>query len=199
MEAILAALSILTWHFYHVHLKYFNRSIFTGKMSYHEMEEEHGEVLERILAGEDERPEPPKDVQWKRTRVYLPVAGILAILFLVATYRFFTIEDTAITTLPPTDYVSVYQPDHPEALPTATPTAGEVAAEGGVAEIPGRLPLPQPEPPAITSHPVDAERENCLACHDVFSYIHPAPLDHEGRVNTDCQQCHQAAQEVAQQ
>ncbi len=60
MEAILAVLSILTWHLYNVHLKYFNRSIFTGKMSYHEMEEEHGEVLERILAGEDERPAPTK-------------------------------------------------------------------------------------------------------------------------------------------
>ena len=50
-EAILAALSILTWHVYHVHLKYFNRSIFTGKMSYHEMEEEHGAVLERTVPG----------------------------------------------------------------------------------------------------------------------------------------------------
>ena len=199
MEAILAALSILTWHLYHVHLKYFNKSIFTGKMSYHEMEEEHGEVLERILAGEDERPLPPKDVQWKRTKWYLPVAGILTILFLLATYRFFTIEDTAITTLPPSEYASVYVPDHPQGLPTATPAAGDVAGSDVDAEIPARLPMPTAEPPAIIAHPVDAEREDCLACHAVYSYIYPAPLDHEGRANTDCQECHQPAQEVAQQ
>ena len=36
------------------------------------MEEEHGEVLERIMAGEEERPLPPKDVQWKRTKLVSP-------------------------------------------------------------------------------------------------------------------------------
>ena len=115
-EAILAILSILTWHVYHVHLKYFNRSMFTGKMSYHEMEEEHGAVLERVLAEVEDRPAPPSEVQWKRTRVYLPIAGLLTILFLLATYSFFTIENTAITTLPPTQYESVYVPDHPPGL-----------------------------------------------------------------------------------
>jgi len=193
-EAILAALSILTWHVYHVHLKYFNRSIFTGKMSYHEMEEEHGAVLERTMAGVEDRPAPPPDVQWKRTRAYLPVAGILMVLFLLATYRFFTIENTAITTLPPAPYESVYVPDHPPGLPTATPAAAGIAQE-----LPERLPLPTPEPSAITSHPVDAERADCMACHAVYSYIDPAPLDHEGWENDGCQECHQPAQEVAQQ
>ncbi len=32
LEAILAVVSILTWHLYNVHLKYFNKSIFTGKI-----------------------------------------------------------------------------------------------------------------------------------------------------------------------
>ena len=198
-EAILAVLSILTWHVYHVHLKYFNRSIFTGKMSYHEMEEEHGAVLERVLAGVDERPAPPPEVQWKRTRIYLPVAGLLTILFLLATYSFFTIENTAITTLPPVPYESVYVPDHPPGLPTATPAAGDVAGGVGAAEVPARLPLPTADPPAITSHSLDAEREDCVACHAVYGYIDPAPLDHDGWENTECQECHQPAQEVAQQ
>jgi cytochrome b subunit of formate dehydrogenase len=32
-EAVLAVLSILLWHFYHVHLRHFNKSMFTGKMT----------------------------------------------------------------------------------------------------------------------------------------------------------------------
>ena len=40
-QAILIVLSLLTWHFYHVVLKTFNTSIFTGKMTIKEMEEEH--------------------------------------------------------------------------------------------------------------------------------------------------------------
>ena len=40
-QAILTALAILTWHFYHVVLKTFNTSIFTGIMTIKEMKEEH--------------------------------------------------------------------------------------------------------------------------------------------------------------
>lgn len=40
-EAILAVLAIITWHMYHVQIKTRNFSIFTGKMSFLEMEEEH--------------------------------------------------------------------------------------------------------------------------------------------------------------
>jgi len=32
-EAILAVLAILLWHFYHVHLRHFNKSMFSGKLS----------------------------------------------------------------------------------------------------------------------------------------------------------------------
>ena len=41
-EAVLAALAILIWHFYNVHVKSLNKSMFNGKMSRHQMEEEHG-------------------------------------------------------------------------------------------------------------------------------------------------------------
>ncbi len=40
-EAILAVLAILTWHFYHTMIKTRNFSIFTGKMTIKQMEEEH--------------------------------------------------------------------------------------------------------------------------------------------------------------
>ena len=192
-EAILAVLSILTWHVWHVHLKYFNRSIFTGRISYHEMEEEHGEALEKMLKGE-QRPEPPVEEQWRRARVYVPIAGALILAFLLLTYRFFTLEQTAITTLPPRQVEEVYVPAQPPGLPTATPAA--MLAE---LEIPQRLPLPTPEPPVITSHPVDEARQDCLACHGVYSMIAPAPLEHLERIDEDCLSCHTASQEVARQ
>lgn len=191
-EAILAVLSILTWHIYHVHLKYFNRSIFTGRISYHEMEEEHGLDLERIQ-DQQERPLPPPEERWKRARVFIPVAGILTAVFLLFTYRFFTLEQTAITTLPPQQMEKVYAPLQPQTLPTATP------AVAAAAEIPVLLPLPTPESPAITSHPVDAARQDCLACHAAFSVIAPAPIDHADWSNDQCQTCHEAALEVTQQ
>jgi cytochrome b subunit of formate dehydrogenase len=50
-EAVLAVLSILVWHMYNVHIKQFNSSIFTGRLSRHHMEEEHAEELERLESG----------------------------------------------------------------------------------------------------------------------------------------------------
>ncbi len=40
-EALLAVLAVLVWHFYSVHVRHFNRSMFTGELSRHEMESEH--------------------------------------------------------------------------------------------------------------------------------------------------------------
>ncbi len=40
-EALLAVLAIILWHFYHVHVRHFNQSIFTGRLSRQEMHEEH--------------------------------------------------------------------------------------------------------------------------------------------------------------
>ena len=56
-EAILAILAILVWHFYNVHIKSLNKAMFTGKMSPHQMDEEHGEELDRLIAGKM-RPRP---------------------------------------------------------------------------------------------------------------------------------------------
>ena len=50
-EALLAILSIITWHLYNVHIKHFNRSIFTGYMGRELMEEEHGLELAELEAG----------------------------------------------------------------------------------------------------------------------------------------------------
>ncbi|RME82541.1 MAG: hypothetical protein D6775_10630 [Caldilineae bacterium] len=192
-EAILAVLSILTWHVYHVHLKYFNRSMFTGRLSYHEMEEEHAAELKRRLQGA-ERPLPPPHERWRRSRLYLPVAGVLAAFALLFTYYFFTIEQTAITTLPPQENVNVYIPDRLPKLPTATPIPVRLAEAG----VPERLQVERtPEPPAISSHPVDDARGDCLSCHNVYGYIAPAPIEHAERTNDICLDCHAVAEEVA--
>jgi cytochrome b subunit of formate dehydrogenase len=49
-EAILAVLSILTWHIYHTVVKENNQSIFTGVMTEEEMRETHELEYHRILA-----------------------------------------------------------------------------------------------------------------------------------------------------
>lgn len=45
-EALLAVVSILLWHLYHVLIKHQNKSMFTGYLSIHEMESEHPVALE---------------------------------------------------------------------------------------------------------------------------------------------------------
>ncbi len=68
-EALLATLAIVVWHFYNVHLnphKFpMNRTFITGRISEHEMIEEHPREWERITSGAplgaaDSRPVEPK-------------------------------------------------------------------------------------------------------------------------------------------
>jgi cytochrome b subunit of formate dehydrogenase len=98
-EALLAILAVLVWHFYAVHLRQFNRSMFTGRMSEEEMEHEHPLELERIKAGKAERVLDPV-VLARRQKLFLPVASVVAALLLAGIYWFVTFEQTAITTLP---------------------------------------------------------------------------------------------------
>ncbi len=97
-EALLAILAVLVWHFYSVHLRQFNRSMFTGQMTEHEMEHEHPLELERIRSGKLR--EPDHAAIARRRRVFMPVAGIVGALLLAGLYWFVTFEQTAITTLP---------------------------------------------------------------------------------------------------
>jgi formate dehydrogenase gamma subunit len=98
-EALLAILAVLVWHFYSVHLRQFNRSMFTGQMSEAEMEHEHPLELERIKAGTAEPALDPARLA-RRQKIFLPVAGVVAALLLAGIYWFVTFEQTAITTLP---------------------------------------------------------------------------------------------------
>jgi len=99
-EAVLAILAVIVWHMYAVHLRHFNRSMFTGRMSEDEMREEHPLELERVLSGADpETPDPA--LLRRRQRVFFPVAAVVAAVLLAGLYWFVTFEQTAITTLPP--------------------------------------------------------------------------------------------------
>jgi cytochrome b subunit of formate dehydrogenase len=98
-EALLAILAVLVWHFYSVHLRSFNRAMFTGQLTEAEMEHEHPLELERIQAGTAHPVHDPAALA-KRQKLFLPVAGVAAALLLAGIYWFVTFEQTAITTLP---------------------------------------------------------------------------------------------------
>jgi hypothetical protein len=115
-------LAIIIWHMYGVHIKRLNRSMFTGKMTEEEMLHEHPLELADIKAGMAERPLDPVALR-RRQRVYLPVAGVLALFMLLGIYGFVSAEQTALTTTErqaPT--VVVFVPWTPTPAPTITPT-----------------------------------------------------------------------------
>jgi cytochrome b subunit of formate dehydrogenase len=99
-EALLAVLSILTWHVYHVHVKRFNKSMFTGYLSREEMEEEHAAELALIESGWREIPPDPVAIR-RRTRLFIPAAVVISVSLLIGLYVFVTHEHTAIRTIEP--------------------------------------------------------------------------------------------------
>jgi formate dehydrogenase gamma subunit len=153
-EALLAVLAIIVWHMYGVHIKRLNRSMFTGKMTEEEMLHEHPLELADIKAGMAERPLDPAALR-KRQRVYLPVAGILALFMLFGVYGFVNAEQTALTTIErqaPT--VVVFVPQTPTPAPTQTPTlpATETAPPTASATLnPEQTPDSTPSTPAVAS------------------------------------------------
>ena len=169
-EAILAVLAILVWHFYNVHIKMFNKSMFTGRMTKHQMEEEHGEELERLVTGKM-RPAPIPLAMRRRERIFIPIAILIALVGVGTIYWAATAETTAISTLPVTTVLpTVYVP--------ATPTVAPAVV----------LPTPETVVAPIIPHPV-AGQEQCDTCHG-GSGIKPMPANHVGRPVESCQICH---------
>lgn len=170
-EALLAVLAIILWHFYHVHIKQLNLSMFTGKLSQEEMKHEHPAELAQIDAGLEKVAIPPAVLR-KRQYVYAPIAiGILA-LFSVGFYYFVGYETTAASSpiIQPT--IPVFVPQTATTLPTATftltpaPTAtlAPVTASEGSPTQTAAFPA--------TSVTWDANigplfAQKCLMCHGV--------------------------------
>jgi cytochrome b subunit of formate dehydrogenase len=159
-EALLAVLAIIIWHMYGVHVKRFNRSMFTGKMSEGEMLHEHPLELADIKAGVAERPLDPVELR-KRQRVYLPIASVLALFMLLGVYGFVNAEETAITTVErqvPT--VEVFVPWTPTPAPTQTTTP-----EGGATAE------PIPSGPLTWDGSISAMLQaKCSTCHGASAF-----------------------------
>jgi len=137
-EAVLAVLAIIIWHMYGVHLRSFNKSMWTGEMNEDEMLHEHPLELADIKAGIANRQVKP-EVLRKRKMVYYPIAGILTAVMLAGVYGFVNTEETALTTVPPLPtQVAIYVPQTPTPVPTKPPTPTPLPAtatpEGQIAE-----------------------------------------------------------------
>lgn len=128
-EAILAVLSILLWHFYHVHLRHFNTSMFTGKLTRDEMKEEHPAELAEIDAGGNYSP-PPNKILRKRQYIFFPFAIVIAILMVFSAYQFVTVEDTALAQVTIRESAEVFAPVTPTPKPTPTPAPTSPPQEG---------------------------------------------------------------------
>ena len=134
-EAILAVLAIIIWHFYHVHLRHFNKSMFTGKFTETELKHEHPAEYAAIKAGQTKE-KPPSDVIRRRQRYFFPVAVLLAFGLGFGTYKFVTSEQTAVAVVPPAERGPIFVPftttptltatleptSTPTPLPTLTPS-----------------------------------------------------------------------------
>ena len=140
-EAILAVLSIILWHFYHVHLKHFNKSIFTGHLTEEEMHEEHPAELAYLQQASF--PVPPPHILRRRRQIFLPVAILLAGAAAFGLYKFVTLETTAVTVAPQGETAPIFVPQTPTptVAPAPTPSAAAPAAAaaatwtGGVADL----------------------------------------------------------------
>jgi cytochrome b subunit of formate dehydrogenase len=122
-EALLAVMAIVVWHMYGVHIRRFNKAMWTGKQTEEEMLHEHPIELADVKAGLAERSVDAKTLR-KRKMVFYPVAFILAAVMLFGVYGFATGENTAITTvLPIASPVAIYVPQTPTPMPTSLPTA----------------------------------------------------------------------------
>lgn len=157
-EAVLAVLAIILWHFYNVHIKTFNKSMFTGRMTRHEMEEEHREELEVIESGRLPQV-PAEDVRRRRLVLYVPVAAITSLVLLIGVYYFVSFEETSITTLPPAEQAQAFLPQTPTPVPpTATPAptvegGSAPSGEGGAASV------------GWNGDIEDVFKQTCAGCH----------------------------------
>lgn len=172
-EALLAVLAIIVWHFYNVHLKEFSQAMFTGKLSQHQMEEEHALELERVKQAKID-PRPAPEVIKRRERIFIPIAVVGAVAALVTVY-FLTTYQTSIpltTIARQTPQVTIYAPITSTPMPLP-----------GAAVSPTSIAAPKPLP---ADH---AGRTTCLACHT--NGVGPAlPADHAGRADAMCTACH---------
>ena len=138
-EAVLAVAAILIWHFYNVHLRHFNRSMFNGRLSRAEMEHEHPAELAELDSGVP-APEPSAQDLRRRLRVFIPSATLLTAALGFGLIRFVTLEQTAILTVPPAEVGPAFVPQTPTPAPTpsaapALPTPSALTWNAGIGQL----------------------------------------------------------------
>jgi cytochrome b subunit of formate dehydrogenase len=94
-EALLAFLSILTWHAYFVHFRHWNTSIFTGHLDEHAYAEEHALELAELRRGEAAKPHA---VRLGRVAVFA-FAVLVTVGALIALMLWLGASSTAIHTI----------------------------------------------------------------------------------------------------
>jgi formate dehydrogenase gamma subunit len=174
-EALLAVLAIIVWHMYGVHIKRFNRSMFTGKMTEEEMLHEHPLELADMKSGVADRIVDEATLR-KRQRAFLPIAAALALFMLLGVYGFVNAEQSALTTVErrvPT--VVAFVPWTPTPAPTMTPTVPATEASVPTASpTTGAEQTPDAATPSTPSVASDLTWDNaisamlqakCSACH----------------------------------
>jgi formate dehydrogenase gamma subunit len=193
-EALLAVLAVIIWHFYSVHVKTFNWSMFVGKLTREQMEAEHAGYLAELDAGAVPPP-VAREVKRRRERAFLPVAAGVSLVMGLGLYTFVTFEQTAITTVPPAETVQAYVPATP--TPTLTPTA---------TPLPTATSEATPSPVGGEANPVSGAQEGeavgapaiphglegfgeCLQCHAAGGVV-PYPAGHEQYGANMCRVCH---------
>lgn len=122
LEAVLAVLAILLWHFYHVHIRHWNWSMFKGYLTRHEMLKEHAEELEKIETSE---PQPELDpvIFNKRMKIFTPASILFSVIMVGLVILLANYEETAITTIPRVyAEVDVFVPRTPTPFPTQMPS-----------------------------------------------------------------------------
>ncbi len=111
-EAVLAVLAIIIWHIYGVHIKRFNKAMFTGLQTEAEMLHEHPLELDEIKAGSANR-RPDRATIRKRQMIYFPIAAFLTLGMLAGIIGFINVEETALTTIEPLTEPQIYVPQTP--------------------------------------------------------------------------------------
>jgi cytochrome b subunit of formate dehydrogenase len=131
-EAVLAVLAIIIWHMYGVHVKRFNKAMWTGTQTEDEMLHEHPLELADIKAGIADRRPDPATIR-RRRRIFIPIASILTVVMLAAVYGFVNAETTAITTVPPQEN-QITEPFAP-LTPTPAPGGSMPSLEAGLGSL----------------------------------------------------------------
>jgi hypothetical protein len=135
--------------------------MFIGKMTRHEMEEEHPAELTLIDEGKDFQPPPPMVLR-RRQRIFYPIAAVIVVVSGILLLGFITFEKTAIETVPPVITGEAFVPYTP--TPTLPPT---------LTPAPTMTPTPgaeRPTPPAAAGPAWDTTispilNAKCAACH----------------------------------